>query len=111
MKDVTRSSTAPASNDDGTPHVTLPFNNAGMILDPQTRRYSPTRKISDVDGKDPETVSVDLDNSGVQISVKGGTIASEKRSGGWTRYTAPVGGVPMDEPTFGTRGASDLGHI
>ena len=104
----TRSTTDPASNDDGTPHVTLPFNSAGMILDPQTRRYTPTRTISDVDGNLAEGVSVDLDDSGVQVNVAGGTIAGEKRSGGWTKYTAPVGATPKVEPTFGTRGAADI---
>ena len=111
MSYETRSTTEPAPNDDGTPHVTLPFNSAGVILDPQNRRYTPTRTISDVDGNLSEGVSVDLDDSGVQINVQGKYLADEKRNAGWTKYTTPVGAMPHAEETVGTRGAADAGRL
>ena len=110
MSYETRSTTDPAPNDDGTPHGTVPYNVAGMTVGDRNTN-SDCRTISGVAGKDSETVSVDLDNSGVQIITKGSSLAAEKRSGGWTKYTAPIGGMPRAEETVGTRGAADSGRI
>ena len=92
--------------------MSAPFDVSSWMVDRGDRNSrSDCRTISDVAGMDDESASVDKDNSGYLIVTKGASLMHEKRSGGWTRYTEPVGAIPRAVNTNGTRGASDIGRI
>lgn len=54
-------------------------------------------------------MSDELDMSGVLSDADVSSIMDEKRRGGWTNLTHPVGGMPAPASTSGTRGAEDIG--
>ena len=57
-------------------------------------------------------MSDELDMSGYLVKGTGvTTIGDEKRDGGWTPLTEPVGAEPADGSTSGSRGAADIGRL